>query len=186
MQKTKQLIMSLVAAATLLSSCSRQMASTASVSKMMSKEVLTSAKIQPQNNIAPCLPDVNIPQQMADNATAAVVKNHDNAMVRPGTKYHPALFAKNFKQEVISDVKRQATAITTFGLNKRAVSYSGTQHTEGYLGIAGMCLISDIVLGILGFTSGHWFWDRAVILVVAAIVFFLLYLIAKAASPRSE
>ena len=186
MRKTKTLIMSMVAAVALLSSCSRQIASTTSMNKMMSGEVLASNKIQPQNNIAPCLPETNMPQQTAENKPAVSRENRDKAVRPVRVKYRPALFAKNFKKDVINDVKKQSAAIMAIGLNHNVVSYSKTQHTQGYLGIAGICLIVAIVLGILGFTTSHWFWDLCVILLVAAVVFFLLYFIAKAASPKSE
>src|SRR6185437_7906383 len=159
MQKTKQLMMSLAAAAMLLSSCSREIASTTSMNKMMSREVLANNKIQPKMDVAPCLPEIKSPAQVADNKAIEPVKNSLRATIFPKIKYHPALFSKNFKKDVINDVKKQSAEIMAFGMNHNAVSYSKTQHTQGYLGIAGICLIVAIVLGILGFTSGHWFWD---------------------------
>ena len=174
-------------AGALFSSCSRQITSSASMNKMISRETLVSNKVQPKDDIAPCLPEVNImPQQVAENNTSSSIKNKDKASASPGKKHHLSFLTTNFAKEVITDVKTQTAAITTFGLKKKTIaSYTGNQHTQGFLGIAGICLIVAIVLVILGFTTAKWLFDLAVILFVAAVVFFLLYLVAKAASPKA-
>jgi hypothetical protein len=182
----KTLFMMGLVAASLLSSCSRQIASTASVNKMLNNEQLTSIQKPLASKTAACLPTDAI-----DNTCRAMSMTTPSLPIKSslsGIKFKDGSkkFAKSFPSAVVRKIQSQTAFVRDIAKNHDIASYSGSQHTEGMLGIAGLCLIAAIALAVFGVTNmGVVFWEIAAVLFIAAIVFFVLYLVAKAAGPST-
>ena len=167
-------------------SCSRQMESISRTNKLMNTETLTAKNVQPKHEA------ITSPKVMAENK---VIENTDNAsdLKKESTLLKPKLInkAKTFVHALptmaSNVVKKQISATQDFAVNHRLASYSEVHKTQGMLGVAGLCLITAIALAVLGLVqAGNIFYIIAVVMLIAAGVFFLLYLIGKAAGPETE
>ena len=182
----KNLFIVCIAGVIIFTSCSRQVASTKSVSKMLYNETLTEARVQKPEVIRPCLPPINTIQSQSENNVSLSIEQKDKSGSSLIIKDNSKKFVQSFKVKVVHEFLRQTTVLKSIAPSRGVASYSEGQHTEGMLGIAGLCLIAAIALAVFGVTNmGVVFWEIAAVLFIAAIVFFLLYLVAKAAGPST-
>jgi hypothetical protein len=78
-------------------------------------------------------------------------------------------------------IEKQKIAINNIKTTQHTASVSGTHHTQSWLGAAVAFLIIGLILTFLGFGAlGSLFWAIGIVLIVVAIVFFILWLLAAA------
>jgi len=182
----KNLFIVCIAGVIIFTSCSRQVASTKSVSKMLYNETLTEARVQKPEVIRPCLPPINTIQSQSENNVSLSIEQKDKSGSSLIIKDNSKKFVQSFKVKIIHEFQKQTAIVKKIAINHNIASYSGSQHTEGMLGIAGLCLIAAIALAVFGVVNmGMVFWEIAAVLLIAAIVFFILYLVAKVAGPST-
>ncbi len=179
----KRLSIGLAAFALSLGSCSRQTASLQTVNKLADAQTLQNApasKPKPEQKI---LPKINVDAPLAEVNENPVQLSDDNSRIAPVSKK----IAETSKREsrladkVTKTIVKQAGSVLSPRLNTRLASYTGTKHTEGWLGFAVLCLVIGVVLLFLGFGSlGALFWTIGIIVLVVAFVFFILWLLARA------
>jgi len=184
---TKKLLLFGAAASMIFASCSRQIASTKTVDKMMYAENLPDTRIKPveDKTTYPLLESCPLPD---DNESVGVTSStkSDQHFSAEKSKNKPGKLIQAFKKEVSRELAVQSAFIESMAQNPNTASYSGSQHTQGLLGIAGIFLIAAIALAVFGVANmGVVFWEIAAVLFIAAIVFFVLYLVAKAAGPST-
>ncbi len=187
---TKKLLLFGTAASMIFASCSRQMASTKTVDKMMYAENMPDTRVQPveDKKTDPPLESCPLPDENESNTTKAATEikpDKHSSVVK--IKDRPKKMLQAIKTEVTRELQKQTAFINSMTQNHyNTSSYTRTNQTQGLLGIAGLFLIVAIAMAVFGLINmGAIFWDIAVVLLIAAIVFFILYLIAKAAGPST-
>jgi hypothetical protein len=168
-----------------LCSCSKQITSLVQANRMINTEfiahnptIITSSNtgdrvINLQNNIT-----VPQPEVLAASAEK-IAKPKTTRIIRSlATAAHVVTKAAG------KEIKSQVNTVTNFAVNHHLASYSGANKTMGLGGIAAICAVGAIAMAVLGITQmGHIYWILSVILIIAAVVFFLVYLMGKAAAP---
>jgi hypothetical protein len=176
--------------ALVFSSCSRQVTSLSKCEKMVSANILSPEQAQTKV-LALTKPDlapiVNpIIENNIETSGINIVKKVETTPKRGDTK--AVKFVEGtvkFASETIKkEFKSRIALITSLSSNHHTASISGTDKTQGLGGIAAICAIAAIAMAVFGLTQmGAIFWYLSVILIIAAVVFFLVYLAGKAASP---
>ncbi len=186
---TKSLFAAGALAALLLSSCSKQITSISHSDKMASSEILTHKTVQPATvvlagtDIKPTQGDVVI--NTVNPEVTAPKKEAKTTKVAQSKVSKVIASAGKFVVKIVTDeVKSQVAAISGKSANNHTASVSGADKPQGLGGIAAICATAAICMAIFGLIKlGTIFWYLSIILIVAAIVFFLVYLAGKAAGP---
>jgi hypothetical protein len=186
---TKSLLAMSAVAALMFCSCSKQIASIGQSDKMISSDVLVASKMQTKN-MPPVKNELNTLQACVDYPTCTPVINTGKTGIKTAktgkSKVAKAFAAtkKVFSDIIVKEFKTQTAAIGNFASKKHIASISGNKKAEGLGGLAAICAIAAIAMAVLGITHmGTIFWELSVVLIIAAIVFFVVYLVGKAASP---
>jgi len=170
----------------MLCSCNKYATVLVCSNKLISKQALVNPK-PTQNVQQACNTAVTASETVAPGPAETAAPIAANASAAEPKKASAKHFMKSFPKMVANEIHQQTVAVSNVLQNHHIASYSGSQKTTGFLGIAGICLIIALALAVLGFTkAGTLFWQLSAILIIAAVVFLLLYLISKAASPKSE
>jgi|GEM_PF-2285478 len=179
----------------LFSSCSRELTSSipqtnklANVQMLPSTSTVARVSTGPTTGVSTSSGTVAMvkapsPKPAMENnvSTLPSTGNDMKQMTHTGKMGH-SLMANMLPKKAVKQILKQANTIRNLGSNNEVTSYSKTSHTESWLGLALTCLIVGIILLALGFgTLGAIFWEIGVVILVIAIVFFILWLLAAAA-----
>jgi amino acid transporter len=178
----KQLGASVIAALFLFSSCSRELTSIPHTNKLANVQTLEKQntivqKTEPTALVQPVTPSLLPPATDPCVTTPASSKTIKVAQTQ--VSHHS--FASIFPKQAGKEILKQANNVRHLSSPNQLASYSKTTHTESWLGLAIVCLIVGVVLAILGFAElGALFWAIGIVILVVAIIFFILYLLAEA------
>jgi len=163
-------------------SCSRQLTSLSKSDKLMTSQTIDNNKV-----------NVQIPKSM--NSDSKTLEKHDmicsnTELINNGTEVQKGLkknSVKTFVQTVNNQahiiIKKQNEALANISSNHKIASHQNTKQTESWLGLAITCLIVAIILSIFGFGfAAAVLWEIGIIILVIALVFFILWLMAEAVS----
>ncbi len=171
--------------ALLFSSCSKQMTPINHSDKMVNSEILTHSKVHPAD-VTPAGANIKSSREVIVNQT----DGQDLKITKKEVKTAKAGQSKTSKvlatvaKKIKTEFNGQIAAVTRSSANHHIASVSGVEKTQGLGGIAAIFAIAAICMAIFGIMNmGAIFWYLSVILIVAAIVFFLVYLMGKAAAP---
>ena len=167
-------------AALSFTSCSNKITSLSNSKKMMTVQVPEKAKTTDTKGIA-SLPENTVKNQEVQISDPQVLpKKAPTAKVEHRNKPKGRL-AQSVHGRMGQEVKRQMATVRKMVSETPAASYKGAQQTQGLLGAAILFLILGVILFVLGFhILGSLFWIIGVILLVAAVIFFILWLLAMA------
>jgi len=176
----RKLSIGLIGFALSLGSCSRQTTSLQQVNKLADAQTLQNVPVQkPEQNISPKI-SIQAPS-MAENPKTIPLNFHNSKTASVSKKIKQNRNEHILAQKAARTIVKQANSVLKPGLNPNISSYSGTSHTEGWLGFAIVCLIIGAVLLFLGFgLLGALFWAIGIIVLVVGLVFFILWLLASA------
>ena len=168
----------------LFSSCSRELTSIPHTNKLANVQALEKCNAPVQTTESLALAKATSPQKAVENnPTTLPSKSNDMKKIAHTGKLSHSLMANMLPKKAAKQILKQASAIRNLGSNNRVTSYSKTNHVESWLGLAITCLIVGIILLALGFgTLGSIFWEIGVVILVIAIIFFILWLLAEAVS----
>jgi len=103
--------------------------------------------------------------------------NKETAKASKSNKIIGRIAARKFEKAI----QKQTVAIRNLYSEKHISGNSKTFDTGGFLGLAVLCLIAGIVLAYFGFHAlAALLWVIGIILLAAAILFFILWLIGRA------
>ncbi len=179
----KQLCASAIVAVFLLSSCSRELTSIPKANHLANAQVLEKQQNPVQKAETSPMVEVTSPQLLPPTANSTALSTTSS---KPTQIVHAKRLIHNpvaniTPKQVGKEILKKANAIRHMGSNNLVASYSKTNHTEGWLGFAIACLVVGVILAILGFAElGALFWTIGIIVLVIAIVFFILWLLARA------
>ena len=170
----------IIAAVFLFSSCSRELTSIPNANKLANAQTLEKQKVPVQKTEPMALIQAPTPQLLPPTEVA------------PSTSVQPIKLAQSHKlirhsiasilpKQASKVILKQANTLRHLGSDNQVASLSGTNHTESWLGLAIVCLIVGILLAVLGFADlGAVFWAIGIVILVVAIIFFILWLLAEA------
>jgi len=181
----KNLLVCSIITTGLLSSCSKQITSMSRMDKLVPKSSIIENKSEQNKNLT-CNPSGAVTSQTVNNKniiprTLLPKETADNLKLRAHKFIHgvPIKIADEFKSQV--------SLIRTIGASNHVASYNHSKQTQGMLGIAALCLIGAIALAVFGLAGSITiFYYIAGTLFIAAIVFFLLYFVAKTVGPDTK
>ncbi len=168
-------------AMSILCSCSRQISSIAGLKKLDYAQTLTvdnTRSVTSQQNS-----DVKKAPVSPVSAQASLILPEMNKKIEK-PKYTGRINRTNAKkvaQRFGKAIQNQTASIKNTFSNEHVFAYSRTFDTGGFLGLAVLCLIAGIVLAYFGFHAlAALLWVIGIILLAAAILFFILWLIGRA------
>ena len=180
----KRLSIGLVALALSLGSCSRQTASLQTVNKLADAQTLQSAPAPKPESEKQILPKINVDAPLAEVNQNPVQLSNDNSKTLPVSKKIAQTSKKESRlvERAAKTIVKQANSVLSPGINNHMASYTRTNHTQGWIGLAITCLIVAIILFAFGFGfAAVILWEIGIIILGVALVFFVLWLLASAA-----
>ena len=178
----KQLSAALIVALFLFSSCSRELTYIPQTNKLANVQTLEKVKAPVQKTEPLALVKAPTAQPIPETNQIVLPSNSDNIFkMAPSKKLLHNPIAGMLPKQAGREILKQANTIRHLGSNNQIASYANATHTEGWIGLAITCLIVGIILLVLGFGAlGAIFWEIGIIILVIAIIFFILWLLAKA------
>ena len=179
----KQLSAAVIVSLFLFSSCSRELTSVPQVNHLANAQTLEKQKSPIQKPEPLALTQTTSPQLLpsATNPIALPSSSGKTIQLAPAKKSIFNPIASISPKKAAKQILKQAEALRHLGSNNQISSYSKTNHTEGWIGLAVTCLIVAIILFALGFgLAAAIVWEIGIIILVVAIIFFILWLMARA------
>jgi len=179
----KKLSAMFIVALFLFSSCSRELTSIPQTNKLANVQTLEKQRPTSQKAEPLALVKVTSPQLLPPDDNPIVLPSNSNKTIKTSQTnkltHHP--IAGMLPKHVGKEIVKQANIINHLGSNNNEASYSKTNNTEGWIGLAITCLIVAVILFALGFGfAAAIIWEIGIIILVIAIIFFILWLLAKA------
>ena len=179
----QQISVLVIGALFLFSSCSRELTSIPHMNKLANAQTLEKQKTPVQKTE---------PMALIQVATPALLPPVTNSSVAPSTSGQPIKMvqARNLIHHSITnilpkqagkEILKQANNIRHIGTPNQIASHSKATDGGSWIGLAITCLIVAVVLFAFGFgLAAAILWEIGIIILVIALVFFILWLLARA------
>jgi hypothetical protein len=163
-------------------SCSRQLTSISKSDKLMTSQTIDNNKENLQKPKS-----LNVESKIIEKSDMVCSNNepiNKGNCEQKGLKKNTAkAFVQNINHQAHKIIKKQNEALANLSSNHNIASHQSSKQTESWLGLAITCLIVAIILSIFGFGfAAAVLWEIGIIILVIALVFFILWLMAEAVS----